>query len=211
MKKTGGVKLNKLHIIQPSFGAVHHRYAIPGGDVWVGGIEINFATPPGCQQHRGRLKHINPPLGIVEHIDSDTPVGASQPQFGRGDEVDRQMVLKNGDRGIRCHRRQKSPLDLATGGIGRVKDAAFTQTPRPPNIQGGQSDVMGYSMRDERYRYTEWREWSTGRVQAAELYDHGLDPDENVNLADDPLLAALRASLSARLARQFPPRALPVP
>lgn len=93
----------------------------------------------------------------------------------------------------------------------RVKDAAFTQTPRPPNIQGGQSDVMGYSMRDERYRYTEWREWSTGRVHAAELYDHGLDPDENVNLADDPLLAALRASLSARLARQFPPRALPVP
>lgn len=90
-----------------------------------------------------------------------------------------------------------------------VKRAAFTQTPRPPNIQGGQSDIMGYSLRDERYRYTEWREWATGRLHTAELYDHALDPDETVNRADDPALAAIRAALGAQLARQFPPRALP--
>lgn len=91
----------------------------------------------------------------------------------------------------------------------RVKPAAFTQTPRPPNIQGGQSDHMGYSLRDERYRYTEWREWATGRLRATELYDHALDPDETVNRAEDPALAATRAALGAQLARQFPPRALP--
>lgn len=91
----------------------------------------------------------------------------------------------------------------------RVKPAAFTVAPRPANIQGGQSDTMGYSMRDVRYRYTEWREWSTGRVRATELYDHQSDPDETVNRAGQPDLAALQRSLAARLAAQFPPKALP--
>ncbi len=92
-----------------------------------------------------------------------------------------------------------------------VKPAAFTQAPRPPNIQGGKSDTMGYSMRDERYRYTEWREWDTGRVQAAELYDHASDPDETVNRADDPMLAGPRATLARQLAAQFPRQASPAP
>ncbi len=90
-----------------------------------------------------------------------------------------------------------------------VKPAAFTQAPRPPNNQGGQSDTMGYSLRDERYRYTEWREWSTGQLRASEIYDHESDPDETINRAADPALAASRAALARRLAAQFPPRALP--
>jgi iduronate 2-sulfatase len=91
----------------------------------------------------------------------------------------------------------------------RVKPAAFTVAPRPPNIQGGQSDTMGYSMREERYRYTEWREWSTGRLRAAELYDHAADPDETINRADDPAFAAERADLARRLAAAHPPQPLP--
>ena len=67
---------------------------------------------------------------------------------------------------------------------------------------------MGYSMRDDRYRYTEWREWATGHRRATELYDHAIDPDETINRAEDPALAATRAALGAQLARQFPPRAL---
>jgi iduronate 2-sulfatase len=43
---------------------------------------------------------------------------------------------------------------------------------------------MGYSIRDERYRYTEWRDWQTGRVVARELYDHESDPGENRNVAE---------------------------
>lgn len=91
----------------------------------------------------------------------------------------------------------------------KVKPAAFTQAPRPANIQGGQSDTMGYSMRDDRYRYTEWREWNSGRVKARELYDHQVDPDESVNRAGDTQLAETVRILSARLAQQFPPHALP--
>ncbi|MBM3842864.1 MAG: sulfatase [Verrucomicrobia bacterium] len=91
----------------------------------------------------------------------------------------------------------------------RVKDAAFTQTPRPANIQGGRSEIMGYSLRDDRHRYTEWRAWSTGDLVEAELYDLAQDPGEDVNLAVEPARAPVLASLAARLARQFPRRPLP--
>ena len=42
---------------------------------------------------------------------------------------------------------------------------------------------MGYSMRTPQYRYTEWRNFRTGDVEALELYDHNEDPLEMTNLA----------------------------
>ena len=58
---------------------------------------------------------------------------------------------------------------------------------------------MGYSIRTDRYRYTEWLAWNGSalaparplRLRASELYDHdgddGTDADafENVNVVDD--------------------------
>lgn len=52
------------------------------------------------------------------------------------------------------------------------KDAAFSQYPR----QKGTVKVMGYTMRTDRYRYTEWQDRGTGDVLARELYDHNQDP-----------------------------------
>ena len=54
---------------------------------------------------------------------------------------------------------------------------------------------FGYSLRTERWRYTEWAEGKAGR----ELYDHETDPKELTNLADQPEQAATVAELSARL------------
>ena len=90
-----------------------------------------------------------------------------------------------------------------------VKPASFTQAPRPPRNQGGQSDTMGYSLRNQRYRYTEWRAWNSGRVQERELYDHQVDSAETVNRVGDVRLAKIVQELAAGLARQFPPAALP--
>jgi iduronate 2-sulfatase len=73
----------------------------------------------------------------------------------------------------------------------RWKTAAFSQYPR----QGG---VMGYSMRTDRYRYTEWQDRAGGRV-AAELYDHESDPAETRNVADAPENASTVAELSKAL------------
>lgn len=54
------------------------------------------------------------------------------------------------------------------------KNAAFTQVTR--------GNKMGYSVRTERWRYTEW----DGEKSGMELYDHDSDPGEHKNLAADP-------------------------
>ncbi len=71
------------------------------------------------------------------------------------------------------------------------KKAAFSQFPRPvaSNLRGGKPDIMGYSIRTNRYRYTEWREMTGGEVRARELYDHDKDPLETRNLARLPEFA----------------------
>ncbi|WP_168433490.1 sulfatase-like hydrolase/transferase [Pontiella sulfatireligans] len=80
-------------------------------------------------------------------------------------------------------------------------DDALSQYPRSGN--------MGYSMRTDRYRYTEWRVQNSNIFVERELYDHFLDPREDTNVvahaeyADD--VASLEAQLQARLDELNPP------
>ncbi|TWT80240.1 Choline-sulfatase [Planctomycetes bacterium CA13] len=55
--------------------------------------------------------------------------------------------------------------------------------------------AWGYSIRTDRYRYTEWLEGRAGR----ELYDHSIDSDEITNLANEPQHAKTVAALSGQL------------
>ena len=80
-----------------------------------------------------------------------------------------------------------------------VKEVALTQTPRPNYPRGKKPEVMGYSIRTTRYRYTEWREFETPHVRARELYDHQTDPQEMVNLASRDGRSNIVAGLSKRL------------
>jgi arylsulfatase A-like enzyme len=73
------------------------------------------------------------------------------------------------------------------------KRAAFSQYPRGSGLA-----IMGYSMRTERYRYTEWIRQG-GAVEAVELYDYQTDPKENANLA----VRAEHADLVSRLGAQL--------
>lgn len=57
--------------------------------------------------------------------------------------------------------------------------------------------AWGYSIRTERYRYTEWLEGRAGR----ELYDHATDSEEVTNLANIPQHAKTIAELSGQLAK----------
>ncbi|XP_053400575.1 iduronate 2-sulfatase-like [Mercenaria mercenaria] len=78
-----------------------------------------------------------------------------------------------------------------------IKKAAFSQYPRGKHI-------MGYSVRNYRYRYTEWVDFTYApvykpnwnNVSGVELYDHEVDPDENYNGADDAKYQQVRAHLS---------------
>ncbi|HRD82010.1 MAG TPA: sulfatase [Saprospiraceae bacterium] len=83
---------------------------------------------------------------------------------------------------------------------------ALSQYPR----KNGQ--VMGYSVRNKQYRYTEWHGNSyrsgkpvdTQNVVGVELYDYAKDPNESVNLAQDPaykqVVKEMQATLHGRLA-----------
>jgi iduronate 2-sulfatase len=79
----------------------------------------------------------------------------------------------------------------------RWKLGAFTMQGRGKERTEAAKDVqfIGRSVRTERWRYTEWED---GR-QGVELYDHRTDPDELVNLADNPKYKQVRAELSALL------------
>lgn len=79
-----------------------------------------------------------------------------------------------------------------------VKQAAFSLIARndDPNLPHLETyDYLGRSVRTDRYRFTEWDDGTRG----AELYDYQEDPQEFVNLAQDPRHAPIVAELRAML------------
>ena len=78
---------------------------------------------------------------------------------------------------------------------------ALTQVTR----RRGGKEFFGYSIRTERYRYTEW----DGGAEGRELYDHQTDPRELVNRAEDPayqqVVQELAALLKEAVQQTFPP------
>ncbi len=80
------------------------------------------------------------------------------------------------------------------------KKAAFSQFLRegiwvaPDGIE-----YMGYSIRTENHRYTEWVNWETNELAAIELYDHTTDPNENINIAGIEENKSITKELSKKL------------
>lgn len=68
------------------------------------------------------------------------------------------------------------------------KKAAFSQYPRP-------NKMMGYSMRTDQYRYTEWVDQTTNEVKFTELYDLNNDPICKESLSLKPENAEVIKSL----------------
>ncbi len=93
----------------------------------------------------------------------------------------------------------QSLLPLLKDPTAHHKSAALTQTPRPNYPKGERPVHMGYSLRTERFRYTEWRNFDTGKIVARELYDHANDPAETVNVASFPLFQGFIAELAIQL------------
>jgi uncharacterized sulfatase len=64
-----------------------------------------------------------------------------------------------------------------------------------PAYSQTQHGQMGHSVRNERYRYTEWG----GGKGGIQLYDHESDPHEFKNLAGDPKFATLQSEMKKLL------------
>ncbi len=92
----------------------------------------------------------------------------------------------------------------------QVKQAALTQHPRPAYPAAGENpEAMGYSLRTNRFRYTEWRKFRSSKILARELYDHQTDPAETKNLAGEkdqtPTIKRLHNQLEELIARPQQP------
>ncbi len=59
--------------------------------------------------------------------------------------------------------------------------------------------IMGYSLRTDQYRYTEWR--SPESLVEVELYDLGVQDKEGVNVVNDPRYADVVEELSSQMPR----------
>nr|CAI5843201.1 unnamed protein product [Callosobruchus analis] len=102
------------------------------------------------------------------------------------------------------------------GKMARVKSAVFTQYPRPgiqPTLHPNSDKprlkeikIMGYSIRTNTFRYTEWVKFDPHsfqpnwkKVYAKELYNHIFDKKEDLNLADRYEMKDIMENLHRRL------------
>lgn len=91
---------------------------------------------------------------------------------------------------------------------------AISQYPRPSKIPQINSDeprledieIMGYSLRTKRFRYTEWIRFNSATFKknwqknfGTELYDYVLDPNETQNLHLKPAYKSLKLQLQKQL------------
>jgi iduronate 2-sulfatase len=74
--------------------------------------------------------------------------------------------------------------------ITQVSRGTPTATGAPKAKKPG---IMGYSVRTDRYRYTEW----DGGKAGTQLYDYEKDPGELRNLAEDPMYADVAKHMKA--------------
>lgn len=83
----------------------------------------------------------------------------------------------------------------------KVRPVAISQYPRG---DAGRA-LMGYSIRDDRWRLTLWRDRADNTIHATELYDEAADPHETVNVAGK----TEHAEVVARLTKFLPPPIAP--
>lgn len=94
----------------------------------------------------------------------------------------------------------KAPANLHGTSLRPLLDDADAAWNRTALTQVQRGSFAGYSIRTERWRYTEW----DGGAKGAELYDHDSDPHELKNLADDPQFAPVATEMKALAKKNWP-------
>ncbi len=95
-----------------------------------------------------------------------------------------------------------APKNLEGASLRPLLNAPTRKWARPAFTQVQRGGVPGYSVRTERWRYTEWDDGAKG----VQLYDHEKDPHEFKNLAADPIFAKTAAELQALVKQNWPVR-----
>lgn len=93
----------------------------------------------------------------------------------------------------------KPPSNLAGKSLKPLLDDPNAKWDKPAFTQVWRGSFPGYSVRTERWRYSEWDDGKQG----TELYDYESDPAEKHNLVQDPEYAPVAAQLKALMQRNW--------
>jgi arylsulfatase A-like enzyme len=110
----------------------------------------------------------------------------------------------------------KSLKPLMVKNTASVKDFSISQYPRKlkklqmAKLGYTNANMMGYSLRTDKYRYTIWmnnftskQTFSESQVYASELYDYVKDPFEKVNVVNDKNYTTTSAALKSKMITFF--------
>lgn len=110
----------------------------------------------------------------------------------------------------------KSLKPLMLKNTASVKDFSISQYPRKlkklqiAKLGYTDANMMGYSLRTDKYRYTIWmnsftskQAFNESQVYASELYDYVKDPLEKVNVVNDKNYSATSAALKSKMIAFF--------
>ena len=94
------------------------------------------------------------------------------------------------------------PKNLEGASLKPLLEDPTAKWDRPAYTQVQRNGFPGYSVRTERYRYTEWDDGKKG----SQLYDHDADPHEFVNLVDDPKQTKIVEEMKVLVKKNWPVR-----
>ena len=111
----------------------------------------------------------------------------------------------------------KSLVPLMKNPKATIMEYAVSQYPRSSvqlekeRLGYGKANYMGYSIRDNRYRYTIWMgkdfrsnmPFKKELVVGVELYDYKVDPDETVNVVNDKKYASISKKMEGEMIQFF--------
>lgn len=81
-----------------------------------------------------------------------------------------------------------------------IKDAAYSVWPSyRGNRRKKDKAILGYSVRTDAFRYTEWIHLASDKLLDRELYDHRQNNREAVNVIEDPAMAAFLPELEEKI------------
>ncbi|MBD2703839.1 sulfatase [Spirosoma sp. BT702] len=89
------------------------------------------------------------------------------------------------------------------------RSSAISQFPRPWTYKKN-PELIGYSIRNQRFRYTEWRRYQDGNVAASELYDLEHEPIERTNLSGQSAYRNILKDMSQALHNEIPAKPAPL-
>ena len=135
MKQTGWMKLDELHVRDHRAGAPRHGYAVPGRDVRIGRVQINFSATAGREHDPVRANRFHCARFFVQNVHAQTTIFGREAELARRDQVHRHVVLQKIDMRLSIQFAQQRVLDFLASNVPHVQHASLGVAGLAPKIE----------------------------------------------------------------------------